>query len=93
MGRQARPEYVRLSSIRDVAQRKWRPFTAGVQCNRLQRGDRSRMGRTGAGARPVLVLYRPEPAAGILGRSPVETIQQGSHRTKPGAHAQSFSKQ
>ena len=60
-----------LGPARLVRLATWRRHR-GRRGDRLrQRGDRSRVGRTGARARPVLVLHRPQPAAGVLGRLPV----------------------
>ena len=58
----------------------------GRRSDRLrQRGDRSRVGRTGARAGPVLVLYRPQPAAGVLGRLSVGIrVRSGSLRAVSG---------
>ena len=63
----------RLDSSHWVRLGAWRRH-CGRRGDRLrQRGGGGVLGRGGSGAWPVLVLYRPEPAAGLLGRLPVSS--------------------
>ena len=47
------------------------------------RGEHSGVGRSGAGTRLLLVLHRPEPAAGLLGPVPVTTRDCTKAKTPP----------
>ena len=83
-----RPTEAALIAVGRVSRRRlplWRLDTSGVRLGawRRDRGRRSAwlcqrgggrvLGRRRSGAWPVLVLHRPEPAAGLLGRLPVSS--------------------
>ena len=66
----------------------WRPggaIAAGAAIGFVSAATASAWAGRGAGAWPVLVLHRPEPAAGLLGRLPVSRRRLRSALASPKA--------